>query len=50
MPIPVRTDHDAARLRLAAAKARTPDKPGACWRWPRSMMVSAAQWHQPWVA
>ena len=32
MPIPLRTDYDAVRLRLAARESKDAGQPGACWR------------------
>ena len=43
MPIHLRIDYDAPRFCLEARNTKAPGKPGACWRWPRSAMASAAQ-------
>ena len=42
MPIPLRADFDAARLRGQRARVRMPGRLGGCSRWPRSMMGQAA--------
>ena len=42
MPVPLRTDFDAAALRAIARQTKDGPQADGCWRWPRSTMEQPA--------